>query len=183
MTINRGYGPELNPGTFTSNLTLTGGLDAALFGTVDTSVLLFAGAATDEGIPLVSVSTAENGTTFYLTRPGIYSVQFRASNTGAAAVTCGVNLGYLGAPGTGPLAGVPAIGDGTTQDAVTVQGQDAAANAAAVALSSMVTATQAEILKGQANLLPGIPLRITASGGALDPANATLQIRRVASSF
>jgi len=183
MTINRGYGPELNPGTFISNLTLTGGLDAAISGSVDTSVLLFAGAAQDSGIPIVAVSTPENGTIFYLTRPGIYSVQFRTNNASASPATVGVNVGYLSTAGTGPLVGVPAVGVQGTQDAVTVQGQDAAGNGSSVALSSIVDTTQDEILKAQASFLPGLPLRILASGGALDPANATLQIRRVASAF
>jgi len=183
MTTNRGYGPELNPGTFVSNLTFSAGLDPALFGSVDTSVLLFAGAPVFEGLPIQAVSTPENGTIVYLQRGGVYSVQFRSNNASASPANIGVNVGYLGLPGTGPLVGVPSLADATTKDATIVQGQDAAGNGAAASLSSIVEVSQDEVIKATAGGLLGAPLRLLANGGALDPANTTLQIRRISSAF
>jgi len=183
MTTNRGYGPELNPGTFLSTLSFTAGLDPAISGSLDTSVLLFLGDPLTEGAEIEAVSTAENGTIFYVQKAGMYSVQFRSQNASASPVSVGVNVGFRGDPGTSVLVDVPSLSQFTTQDAAVFQGQDAAGNSANVSLTSMIEVSQSEIIKAQANFLPGTPVRILASGGSLDPATSTLKLRRVQSVY
>ena len=171
---------SLNPGTFTSALRFTAGLDAALYGSTDTAVLRFTGTPTIEGTGLSQETSAANGTIITVSRPGLYSVQLRGGNsiTGSALVVgTSVNVAAAG------LTGTPAFGTSGMRDVTIVNGPDAGGNAGAVQQSTMVAVTAQDIADGIAAGADGALLRLHGAGGTIVQGTASLEVRRVSSLY
>lgn len=170
---------QLNPGTFLASLLFSAGLDAALYGAVDTTVMRFVGTGSPMGTGLAQATTADNGTIVTVSRAGLYAVQLRGNNTANGTLITGITVNCDAFALTNP----PNFGTAGTRDVDVTEGQDAAGNGASCALTSLVSVSNADIRAGIAAGAAGAQLRVHGSGGGISQGTASLQIRRVQSTF
>jgi len=171
--------PQLNPGTFLSSLAFRGGLDAARFGSTNTAIAYFTGAATVGGLGISETTAAQSGSEFTIDRPGVYQVSLFLTNAGAAPALAGISLNTDNAGLTAAVT-LAVAGMEVVQAAA---GQDVPGNAAPLSLSFPLAVTAADIAAGVANGDAGAVMRIHASGAGIVTGSGVLAIHRVASLF
>ncbi len=169
----------LNPGTYLSSLLFSAGLNAAPYGSVDTTVMRFEGTGVPQGTGLAQVTTAENGTIVTVQKPGLYAVQLRGGNGAATPLITGVTVNA----DAFALTNAPNFGTPGTRDVDITEGTDAPGNAGSCALTSMVAVTAEDIAAGEAAGANGAQLRVHGSGGGIVTGTASLQVRRVGSIY
>lgn len=80
-----------------SSIVNTGGLNASFTGTTNDAVLRFNAAGTVVGAGIVETTTAADGTSVAITRPGIYVVDFTGVALGGTTVHAGVSINVAAA--------------------------------------------------------------------------------------